>query len=147
MNTHTDSGWTHLHLVMDACEPRDEHLCGRPIASVSSSRASDGARVYTGGCDKIAKVWDLATNQSMQVTKVYTTLHGRHNLLTMIAIGHSVHVNSATARSDGAPSVLAAKANSMPSVGGRWLRLSFQQSSCERNACAASIAINNERRG
>ena len=27
----------------------------------------DGARVYTAGCDKTAKVWDLATNQSMQV--------------------------------------------------------------------------------
>ena len=29
--------------------------------------AADGARVYTGSCDKTAKVWDLATNQAMQV--------------------------------------------------------------------------------
>eukprot|EP00965_Chrysotila_dentata_P223130 6193398-Pleurochrysis_carterae.AAC.4 len=32
----------------------------------SVRRSSDGARVYTGSCDKTAKVWDLATNQSMQ---------------------------------------------------------------------------------
>jgi len=29
--------------------------------------SQDGARVYTGSCDKTAKVWDLATNQAMQV--------------------------------------------------------------------------------
>jgi mRNA export factor len=32
-----------------------------------SAWSPDGARVYTGSCDKTAKVWDLATNQSMQV--------------------------------------------------------------------------------
>jgi len=34
---------------------------------LSCSWSSDGARVYTGSADKTAKVWDLATNQAMQV--------------------------------------------------------------------------------
>jgi len=32
-----------------------------------ASWSSDGARAYTGSCDKTAKVWDLATSQAVQV--------------------------------------------------------------------------------
>lgn len=34
---------------------------------LSAAWSSDGARVFTGSCDKTAKVWDLATSQSIQV--------------------------------------------------------------------------------
>ena len=29
--------------------------------------SNDGARVFTGSCDKTAKVWDLATSQASQM--------------------------------------------------------------------------------
>ena len=32
-----------------------------------ASWSNDGARVFTGSCDKTAKVWDLATSQTQQV--------------------------------------------------------------------------------
>jgi WD40 repeat protein len=32
-----------------------------------ASWANDGSKVYTGSCDKTAKIWDLATSQATQV--------------------------------------------------------------------------------
>ena len=34
-----------------------------------SAWSHDGSAVFAGGCDNIAKKWDLATNQSTQVAK------------------------------------------------------------------------------
>eukprot|EP01137_Pigoraptor_chileana_P006248 Opistho-2@50395 len=34
---------------------------------LSASWHSDGSKVFTGGCDKLVKMWDLPTNQQMQV--------------------------------------------------------------------------------
>jgi len=31
----------------------------------------DGSKIFTASCDKTAKMWDLASNQFVQVAQVY----------------------------------------------------------------------------
>ncbi|KAF5274414.1 hypothetical protein FQA39_LY07294 [Lamprigera yunnana] len=45
--------------------PKSLQTCGGPVLDVCWS--DDGTKVYMAGCDKQAKVWDLASNQVMQV--------------------------------------------------------------------------------
>jgi len=40
---------------------------GHDAPILSAAWSSDGARMFTGSCDKTAKVWDLATSQAVQV--------------------------------------------------------------------------------
>ena len=40
----------------------------QPVLCTSWSH--DGTQVYTGGCDKTARLWNLATNQSTQVCTI-----------------------------------------------------------------------------
>ncbi len=35
-----------------------------------TSWSPDGSQLYTGGCDKTVRLWNLATNQSQQVSGV-----------------------------------------------------------------------------
>ncbi|KAF7273215.1 hypothetical protein GWI33_014067 [Rhynchophorus ferrugineus] len=45
--------------------PKSMQSCGAPVLDVAWS--DDGTKVFMAGCDKQAKMWDLASNQVMQV--------------------------------------------------------------------------------
>lgn len=47
--------------------PKSMQSCSEPVLDVCWS--DDGTKVYLASCDKTAKVWDLASNQTMQVAQ------------------------------------------------------------------------------